>query len=108
VLALVLGIIPGFGIGHLVAGSSRWVTWLVVDIVIAFVAWGPFWYWPARPGFFPFLNLLVLVERIFEGISAYEAAGGGRVFRHEQGFALGPPPAVLRALPVGARAGVAW
>jgi hypothetical protein len=107
-LALVLGIIPGFGIGHLVAGSSRWVTWLVVDIVIAFVAWGPFWYWPDRPGFFPFLNLLVLVERIFEGLSAYEAAGGPRVFRNDRLFAQGPPPAALPALPVGLRPGVSW
>ncbi|HEY7724280.1 MAG TPA: hypothetical protein VH880_03045 [Anaeromyxobacteraceae bacterium] len=107
-LALLLGIIPGFGIGHLVAGSPRWVTWLVVDIVIAFVAWGPFWYWPARPGYFPFLNLLVLVERIFEGLSAYEAAGGHRVFRLDQPFAQGPPPPALAALPVGLRPGASW
>lgn len=106
-LCLVLGIIPGFGLGHLLAGSDRWVVWLVVDIVIAVVFWGPFWYWPDRPGYFPALSLLVLVERIFEGILAYQAAGGGPVFRM-QGLADAatlPPPA-LAAIPVTPRNGL--
>jgi len=108
-LCLVLGIIPGFGIGHLLAGSDRWVTWLVIDIVIALLFWGPFWYWPDHPGYFPALNLLVLVERIFEGIFAYEAAGGGRVFRMDGRLAGAVlPPPVLAALPVGRTAGVSW
>lgn len=108
VLCLVLGIIPGFGIGHLLAGSDRWVTWLVIDILIAVVFWGPYWYWPGHPGYFPDLNLLVLVERIFEGIFAYEAAGGGRVFRLDGRLAAAPPSPVLSALPVGRTAGVSW
>jgi len=107
-LCLVLGIIPGFGIGHLLAGSDRWVTWLLVDIVIALLFWGPYWYWPGHPGYFPALNLLVLVERIFEGIFAYEAAGGGRVFRMDGRLASALPPPVLAALPVGRTAGVSW
>jgi len=108
VLCLVLGIIPGFGIGHLLAGSDRWVVWLVVDIVIAAVFWGPFWYWPGHPGYFPALSLLVLVERIFEGLFAYEAAGGGRVFRMDGRLAAGPLSPTLAALPVGRTAGVSW
>lgn len=108
-LCLVLGIIPGFGIGHLVAGSDRWVTWLVIDLVIALLFWGPYWYWPGHPGYFPALNLLVLVERIFQGIFAYEAAGGGRVFRMDGRLAAPAlPPPVLAALPVGRAAGVSW
>lgn len=107
-LCLVLGIIPGFGIGHLLAGSDRWVTWLLIDIVIAVLFWGPYWYWPGHPGYFPALNVLVLVERIFEGIFAYEAAGGGRVFRMDRGLAAALPPPVLAALPVGRTAGVSW
>jgi len=107
-LCLVLGIIPGFGIGHLLAGSDRWVTWLVIDLVIALLFWGPYWYWPDHPGYFPALNLLVLVERIFEGIFAYEAAGGGRVFRMDGRLAAALPPPVLAALPVGRMPGVSW
>jgi hypothetical protein len=104
VLCLILGIIPGFGIGHLLAGSDRWVLWLVVDIVIAVVFWGPFWYWPGHPGYFPALSLLVLVERIVEGVLAYQAAGGGRVFRMERGLAEAPlPPPALAAIPVTPR-----
>lgn len=100
-LCLVLGIIPGFGIGHLLAGSQQWTTWLVVDILIALVVWGPFFYWNDRPGYFPLFSLLVLVERIFEGISAYQAAGGGRILRDLRGWDALAPSAV--ALPVGAR-----
>ncbi len=107
-LCLVLGIIPGFGIGHLLAGSDRWVTWLVVDIAIALLFWGPFWYWPDHPRYFPALNVLVLVERIFEGIFAYEAAGGGRVFRMDGRLASAPPSPAQLALPVGRTAGVIW
>lgn len=107
-LCLILGIIPGFGIGHLLAGSDRWVVWLVVDIVIAVVFWGPFWYWPGHPGYFPALSLLVLVERIFEGIFAYEAAGGGRVFRMDGRLAALPASPALAALPVGRTPGVSW
>lgn len=107
-LCLVLGIIPGFGIGHLLAGSDRWVTWLVIDLVIALLFWGPYWYWPDHPGYFPALNLLVLVERIFEGIFAYQAAGGGRVFRMDGRLASALPPPVLAALPVGRTSGVSW
>ena len=100
-VALILGIIPGFGIGHLIAGSRDWVIWLIADIVIALVAWGPFVYWRNRPDYYvPFLSLLVIVERIFEGLSAYQAAGGGPIFRSQRWSSPGPSPAD-RALPVG-------
>ena len=34
VVPLVLGIFPGFGLGHYVAGSPRWTTWLIVDAAL--------------------------------------------------------------------------
>lgn len=105
-LCLVLGIIPGFGLGHLLAHSHNWAVWLVVDVVIAVVFWGPYWYWPGHPGYFPALNLLVLVERIIEGASAYQAAGGGRLFPLDRGLAAAPAPALQVALPEGYRPGV--
>jgi hypothetical protein len=107
-LCLVLGIIPGFGIGHLLAHSRQWVVWLVVDIVIAVLFWGPYWYWPDHPGFFPVLNLLVLVERIFEGISAYQAAGGGRILPFDRGGAALPSAPALAAMPPGRRLAGVW
>jgi hypothetical protein len=105
-LCLVLGIIPGFGVGHLLARSHNWPVWLVVDVVIAVVFWGPYWYWPGHPGYFPALNLLVLVERLVEGFSAYQAAGGGRIFPLDRGLAAAPGHALQVALPEGYRPGV--
>jgi hypothetical protein len=99
-VALILGIIPGFGIGHLVAGSSQWTIWLIVDIII-FVVWpGGFFFTGDRT--YSFLGLLVLVERIIEGISAYQAAGGGPVFRSERAWAVRDSAPRDLALPVGA------
>ncbi len=75
VLALVLGVIPGFGLGHFYAGArNQATTWLIVDlallggsIVIWTVAGAP-------------LDALVwiawVVERGFEGYFAFKAAGG--------------------------------
>ncbi len=75
-LAFVLGIIPGFGLGHVVAGSPNWPIWLIVDVVLfVFVGfgfwWGPWWHGAEGVGV-----LIFLVERIFEGYFAYRAAGG--------------------------------
>jgi hypothetical protein len=108
-ICLVLGIIPGFGIGHYLAGSDRWVIWLVVDIAIAVVFWGPLWYWPGHPGYFPLFNVLVLVERVFEGILAYQAAGGRPIRLSDalQAVPLPPSPG-LAAIPVGRTPGVSW
>jgi len=107
-LCLVLGIIPGFGIGHLLAHSRQWVVWLVVDIAIAVLFWGPYWYWPDHPRYFPVLNLLVLVERIFEGISAFQAAGGGRILPFDRGVVALPPAPALAAVPPGRRLAGVW
>ena len=99
-ICLILGIIPGFGIGHLLAHSPQWTTWLIVDILIALFVWGPFFYWDTRPGYFPIFSVLVILERIFEGISAYQAAGGGPLLRDRGREELAPAAA---AVPVGAR-----
>ncbi len=75
-LAFVLGIIPGFGLGHVVAGSSAWPIWLIVDLVLfVFVGFG-FWFSPWWHGAEGFGVLIFLVERICEGYFAYRAAGG--------------------------------
>ena len=102
-VSLILGIIPGFGIGHLIAGSQQWIYWLIADILI-FAVWPGGFFFFDHGSAYPLLGLLVLVERIVEGISAFQAAGGGPVFRSERGFAAGglDSPAAL-ALPIGSR-----
>jgi hypothetical protein len=94
-VSLILGIIPGFGMGHLVANSPRWTTWLVVDVVLLAL-------WVVAPSVNePFGTLVFVgsvVERVFEGIDAYRASGGRAVAD------AGPPPGSLLALdarPVG-------
>lgn len=85
VLAFILGVIPGFGIGHLVGGSIYgFVTWLCTDIVIGVLL---FWVFPIL--IFPFFQYMylistiaVVIERVFEGYGAFRAAywnfGDGR------------------------------
>jgi hypothetical protein len=105
-IALILGIIPGFGLGHLLAGSEQWVIWLIADIVI-FLVWPGGFFFADGHGAYNFLGLLVLVERIFEGISAYQAAGGGPILRSERGFAAALPSPADLARPVGVRSAFA-
>ncbi|HUB09501.1 MAG TPA: hypothetical protein VMB50_21030 [Myxococcales bacterium] len=92
-LAFVLGLIPGFGLGHfLIAGrpaaGTRWliidivflVVWIVVDAVLGSIAWGyggwGLWWLVA--------DLLLpvgwIVEHIFQGLSAYRDATGRSMF----------------------------
>jgi hypothetical protein len=74
-LALILGIIPGFGLGHLVANSPRWTTWLVVDVALLAV-----WIVGSTLDVGDPLNALffvaLVVERVFQGVDAFRAAGG--------------------------------
>ncbi len=74
-LALILGIIPGFGLGHLIANSPRWTTWLIVDVALLAV-----WIVGSSLDVGDPLNALffvaLVVERVFEGVDAYRAAGG--------------------------------
>ena len=77
VLAFVLGVIPGFGIGHLVGGSIfGFVTWLCVDIVIGILLFWvfPILLFPAFQYMYTISVIAVVIERIFEGYSAFRAA----------------------------------
>ncbi|HUB07338.1 MAG TPA: hypothetical protein VMB50_10060 [Myxococcales bacterium] len=76
-LAFVLGVIPGFGIGHLVAGSIvGFVSWLAVDVVVGVLL---FWVFPVLlfPTFGPLwiIDVIVqVVERLIEGYAAFRTA----------------------------------
>jgi hypothetical protein len=94
VLSLVLGIVPGFGIGHLVAGSPRWITWLAVDVAIL-AAWVAVAAVDPRGPIDALVFVAVVAERLIEGYDAFREAGGRFVVD-----AAGPPPARAFARPV--------
>ncbi len=76
VLALVLGIFPGFGLGHYVAGAA-WQSWALIDallLVAAIVVTA------ADLGVLEALAwIATVVERVVEGLDAYHRAGGGKI-----------------------------
>lgn len=75
VLALVLGIIPGFGLGHFYAGArGQATTWLVIDLALlggSIVIWAT-----AGQPLGALIWIAWVVERGFEGYFAFQAAGG--------------------------------
>lgn len=83
VLALLLGLFIGFGLGHLIAGDNGGFTnWLIIDIILLVVIiavdvliLGPLLTWRVslRSGV---LSLLWFVAHIFQGLDAMSAAGG--------------------------------
>lgn len=79
ILALVLGLVVGFGIGHLVAqDTTGFVLFLIIDIVlIAASAILPSVFWPIW--WVP--SLLLLVSHIYQGIDAYGKASGTPLIR---------------------------
>ncbi len=96
-LAFVLGIIPGFGLGHVIAGSPDWPIWLAVDVVLFVFVGFVFWWGPGPDGLGV---LLFLVERFFEGYFAYRAAGGRPIASLD---AIPEGGALASAAPVPAR-----
>ena len=75
VLALVLGVIPGFGLGHFYAGArGEATTWLIIDLVLlggSIVIWSV-----AGSPLDALIWIAWVVERGFEGYFAFKAAGG--------------------------------
>ena len=78
VLALVLGLIVGFGTGHLVAGDTNgFILFLVVDVAIIVVSavvssLVVSWFWGIG-------GLGLLASHIIQGLDAYAEAGGQRI-----------------------------
>lgn len=79
ILALLLGLLVGFGLGHLVAGDKEgFILFLVVDIAIivlssvfhAAFGWGPFW---------GLGGVALLISHVIQAIDAYAEAGGARI-----------------------------
>lgn len=78
VLALVLGLLVGFGIGHLVARDrGGFILFLVVDIVI--IAVSSVFHFATRGFFWGIGGLALLISHIIQGLDAYASAGGERL-----------------------------
>ena len=79
ILALILGFIPGFGIGHLVAGDrDGFILFLVIDVAL-YVLWGVTW-GVLKFGPFGYIGGVVwLVVHIIQALDAYGEAGGPRI-----------------------------
>lgn len=79
ILALVLGFVPGFGLGHLIArDKDGFILFLIIDIALYVVfgtvgwvlRWGPFW---------GIGGVVWLVVHIIQALDAYGEAGGARI-----------------------------
>lgn len=78
ILALVLGIIPGLGIGHLVAHDrDGFVLFLLVDIAL-YALWGTFGGIFGGP-LWGIGGIVWLVVHVIQGLDAYAEAGGPRI-----------------------------
>lgn len=76
-LAFVLGVIPGFGIGHLVSGAvGAFIGWLIIDLVVGAIL---FWLLPVvlfpNVGYMWTVSIIIqVVERLIEGYAAFRVA----------------------------------
>ncbi len=78
ILALILGFVPGFGLGHLIArDKDGFILFLIIDIAL-YVLWGVFggiyhgWFWGIG-------GVVWLVVHIIQALDAYGEAGGPRI-----------------------------
>lgn len=105
ILALLLGLLVGFGTGHLVARDrDGFILFLIVDLAIVTVSsvFGGL----VRVGlFWPLGGVALLISHVIQAIDAYGEAGGGRLVERAResailvagepgGLAPGPTPAV--------------
>jgi hypothetical protein len=78
ILALILGFVPGFGLGHLIARDrDGFILFLVIDIVL-YVVWGAVW-GGLRWGLGWLGGIVWLVVHIIQALDAYAEAGGERI-----------------------------
>ncbi len=100
-LAFVLGVIPGFGLGHLVSGAIyAFIGWLIIDVVIGVLL---FWLLPVvifpTVGYIWTIAIIVqVVERLIEGYAAFRVAEYRETFVLNDQSAPGTP-AALAAVP---------
>lgn len=108
ILALVIGLIFGLGLGHLIAGDKNgFILFLIVDLAIIVVSsiliWAAGWWW------FGILEAVGLIaSHIFQGIDAYGQASGRRLVEATRqravmvadtgSHSMGPPPITTRLL----------
>lgn len=81
ILALVLGLLVGFGLGHLVAKDrSGFVLFLIIDLAIIVVSTVFFW-GPWIHGGWGFGFLFLFISHVIQGLDAWGKAGGERIIQ---------------------------
>lgn len=106
VLALILGFIPGFGIGHLIAHDrDGFILFLIIDIAL-YALWGIVG-WAVWGGFGYVGGVIWLVVHVIQALDAYAEAGGERIVQLTRERAIeiarGGEPAGLDAPRVNTR-----
>jgi hypothetical protein len=79
ILALLLGLLVGFGTGHLIAQDRNgFVLWLIVDIAIILATAG-LGYFVAPFGLIG--GIALILSHVFQGLDAYGRAGGEKIIQ---------------------------
>ncbi len=88
ILSLIIGFIPGFGLGHLIAGDKDgFILFLVIDVAL-YVLWGVVGFGFFHP--FRFIGGAVwLVVHLIQALDAYAEAGGPRIVQAVREQAVG-------------------
>ena len=90
ILALLLGFIPGFGIGHLIAQDrDGFILFLIIDIALYALGVTVGFIVNSHPFFWGLGGLVWLVVHIIQALDAYAEAGGGRIVQRTRERAVG-------------------
>jgi hypothetical protein len=90
ILALILGFVPGFGIGHLIAKDrDGFILFLIIDIALYALGVTVGWVVGLHPFFWGIGGLVWLVVHIIQALDAYAEAGGGRIVERTRERAVG-------------------
>ncbi|HZA50221.1 MAG TPA: hypothetical protein VE549_05740, partial [Myxococcaceae bacterium] len=90
ILALLLGFIPGFGIGHLIAQDrDGFILFLIIDIALYALGVTVGWVAGGHAYFWGLGGLIWLVVHIIQALDAYAEAGGDRIVQRTRERAVG-------------------
>jgi hypothetical protein len=88
VLALILGFVPGFGIGHLIAHDrDGFILFLIVDIAL-YALWGALGFGFTEGWIWGIGGVVWLVVHIIQALDAYSEAGGGHLVERTRELAV--------------------
>jgi hypothetical protein len=105
ILALILGFVPGFGIGHLVAHDrDGFILFLIVDIAL-YALWGALGFGFTHGWVWGIGGVIWLVVHIIQALDAFSEAGGGSLveLNREQALPIASSGGSGEGLPITTR-----